>query len=131
GEAVETPSGYGDRSRRSKGSRRLEIIGAVRTIARTADQVAACTIARLEFYVIRTRGDRPDDNGEGAITVKVGGDYSEFDRGGRRGHTLPRELITGAAVVHRKLSEGCRKRGAEGHDSDLIKLARCRAHQDK
>ena len=126
-----TRSGHGNRGRRSKGARRLEIIGAVRTIARTADQIAARTVARLEFDVICTRGDRPDDNGEGAIAVNVGRDYSESDRGGRRGHTLPRERLAGAAVINRKLAEGRGKSAAEGHDSDLIKLAGRRAYQSK
>jgi hypothetical protein len=59
------------------------------------------------------------------------GDYYEFDRGGRRGHTLPRERLAGAAVINRKLAEGRGKSAAEGHDSDLIKLARRRAYQSK
>src|SRR5260370_32764276 len=64
GEAIVTPSGHGNRGRRSKGARRLEIIGAVRTIARTADQITAHTAARLAFDVIGTCGDPPDDKGE-------------------------------------------------------------------
>jgi hypothetical protein len=32
----------------------VEIIGAVRTSARTADQITARTVARLEFDLIRT-----------------------------------------------------------------------------
>ena len=124
-----TRSEHGNRGRRSKGARRLEIIGAVRTIARTADQITPRTVARLEFDVICTRGDRPDDNGEGAIAVNVGRDYSEFDRGGRRGHTLPRERLAGAAVIYRKLAEGRGKCGAEEDNGHLIEFIWCRTHQ--
>ena len=63
--------------------------------------------------------------------MNVGRDYSEFDRGGRRGHPLARERLAGAAVINRKLAEGRGKSAAEGHDSDLIKLAGRRAYQSK
>jgi hypothetical protein len=63
--------------------------------------------------------------------VNVGRDYSEFDSGGRRGHTFPRGRLGGAAVINRKRAEGRGKSAAEGHDSDLIKLAGRRAYQSK
>ena len=55
--------------------------------------------------------------------MNVGRHYSEFDRGGRRGHTLPRERLAGAAVINGKLAEG---RGIniayQEHDWLLISL---------
>src|SRR6266849_10050248 len=111
---------------------RLEIIFAVAyLITRTAGQLAASTVARLEFDVIGARGDWANADGEGSIAVNVGRDNAEFDRHCCSGHALPCERYAGTAVVNRKLAEGRGKRGAEGHDSDLIKLAGRSTHQGK
>jgi hypothetical protein len=60
----------------------LEIIFTVICIiAPTAGQIATPTIARLEFGGIGTRGDWANADCEGSITVDIGRDHSEFDRG--------------------------------------------------
>ena len=116
-------SGYGNRCRCSKGPGRLEIIGAVRAIARPAIQIAARTIACLEFDMISPRGDGADNQRERSIAVKVGCDNAEFDRCRGCGYTLPCERLAGTpSLVNRKLPEGRGKRFTEGHDSDLIEL---------
>ena len=111
----------------------MEIIGAVRAIARTADQIATRTIARLEFDVIGTRGDRASDNREGAITVNFGQDSAKIDLSLGFGHALPsnRGTVTAAEKLHRELVEGRGECGAEEYDPDLIKLVRCCTRQGK
>ena len=132
-DAPETKSGDDNRSRIPEcWAGRLEIIRAVRPITRSADQVAARAVARLEFDLVGPRGNWANADCERSIAVNVGRDNAEFDRRGCSGHALPCERCAGtASAVNRKLAEGGGKRGAEGHDSDLIKLTGRRAHQGK
>src|SRR6266849_512553 len=109
---------------------RLEIRGAVRPIAGAAGQTATRTIARDEFKVIGARSDGAHHDCEGAVSMNVGRDNTEFHCREAFGHTLPCDRAAGT-VTGRKLAEGRGKCGAEDVDIDLIELAGPRAYQSK
>lgn len=124
------PSGHGNRGRRSERTRRLKIRSAVGTIPGSAGEIAARSVANVEFELVRTGCDWTDSDREGAIAVTVGQDYADLNFRHGCSYTLGCQRETGAAAqVCRKLAEGCRKCGAEEVKGSLIKFARCRAHQ--
>src|ERR1700675_3657402 len=130
GEAIVMPSGHGNCGRRSKGARRLEGPFSVVCIANSAaDQSASRTITCDEFNGVRSRSNRADNDIESAVAVNIGRDDAEFDRCDARSYTLAcyRDART-INCLGRELAEGRGKHGAEEVDTDLVQLARCRAH---